>query len=234
MMQYFFCEDLNIGSNVLSPEESRHCVKSLRLGAGDEIYVTDGAGGLYKARITKPDARKCEYEMDEQVKAEDETTPKIHMAVALTKNMNRFEWFLEKATEIGVNEITPLICRKSERTFANLGRLHGILVSAIKQSQRVWLPKLNDPESMKSLVEKKEDHKGFIAWMGEGDNRELKDTYQRGENAIILIGPEGDFTPEEVQLCLDHGYEPVMLGTHRLRTETAALVALQTVNLINQ
>lgn len=233
-MPYFYCEDLNSGSNVLSPEESRHCIKSLRLGAGDEIFLTDGAGGLCKAKITKPDARKCEYEIDKQIKTEAETTPKIHMAVALTKNMNRFEWFLEKATEIGVNEITPLICRKSERTFANLGRLHGILVSAIKQSQRVWLPRLNEPESMKSLVERKKDHKGYIASMDEGDNRELKDTYQRGENAIIFIGPEGDFTPEEVQLCLDRGFEPVMLGKYRLRTETAALVALQTVNLINQ
>lgn len=116
-MPYFYCEDLNSGSNVLSPEESRHCIKSLRLGAGDEIFLTDGAGGLCKAKITKPDARKCEYEIDKQIKTEAETTPKIHMAVALTKNMNRFEWFLEKATEIGVNEITPLICRKSERTF---------------------------------------------------------------------------------------------------------------------
>lgn len=234
MIQYFYCEGLNFGSKVLSPEESRHCVKSLRLGAGDEIFLTDGAGGLYNARITKPDARKCEYEIDQQIKTEAETTTKIHMAVALTKNMNRFEWFLEKATEIGVHEITPLVCRKSERTVANVSRLHGILVSAIKQSQRVWLPRLNNPESMKSLLEKKEDHKGYIAWMGEGDNKELKDTYQRGENAVILIGPEGDFTPEEVQLCRDRGFKPVMLGAHRLRTETAALVALQTVNLLNQ
>jgi 16S rRNA (uracil1498-N3)-methyltransferase len=234
MMQYFYCEDFKNGLNILSPEESRHCVKSLRLGAGDEIFLTDGAGGLCKARITHPDARKCAYEIDKQMEAEAESTPKIHMAVALTKNMNRFEWFLEKATEMGVNQITPLISRKSERTVVNSGRLHGILISAIKQSQRVWIPKLNTPESMKSLVERQQDKKGYIAWMGSGDSPELKDAYQKGEDAVILIGPEGDFTPDEVQLCLDRGFKPVMLGKYRLRTETAALVALQTVNIINQ
>jgi 16S rRNA (uracil1498-N3)-methyltransferase len=234
MKHLFYCHDINFGAGILSTEESRHCIRSLRLGAGDEIYLTNGAGILYKAMITRPDPGKCEYKITEQVESEAQRSPGLHMAVALTRNISRFEWFLEKATEIGVNEITPMICSKSERNTANMNRLQGILISAIKQSQRVWLPRLNHPESFNSIVEKTTGHTGYIAWLGDRKAPQLKDVYNKGDHAVILIGPEGDFTPEEVQLSLGRGLKPVMLGQFRLRTETAALVAVLTFNLLNQ
>jgi 16S rRNA (uracil1498-N3)-methyltransferase len=234
MMQLFYCQNINSGPYILSREESRHCVRSLRLGEGDEIYLTDGMGGLYRALVIEPDPNKCTYTISGRVESEPAVSPQIHMAVALTKNMNRFEWFLEKATEVGVSEITPLICWKSERAVANMNRLQGILISAIKQSQRVWLPKLNDPEPFTSVIVKNTGSRGFIAWMGEGVGQQLKGACSKGENAVVLIGPEGDFTQEEVQQAIDHHYIPVLLGKYRLRTETAALVALQTIHFVNQ
>jgi len=233
-MQLFYCQNINSDPYILSQDESRHCVKSLRLGEGDEIFLTDGMGKLYRALIDEPDPKKCTCTITGQAEAEPALSPKIHMAVALTKNMNRFEWFLEKATEVGISEITPLICRKSERDVANMSRLQGILISAIKQSQRVWLPKLNNPERFTSFLGENKGYRGYIAWMGEGVGQQLKDGCSKGEDTIILIGPEGDFTQEEVHQSVDSGFVPVLLGQYRLRTETAALVALQTFHFINQ
>lgn len=231
-MQIFYTPDIDIKQE-LTEEESGHCVRVLRLKEGDEILLTDGKGFFYKATITNAHPKLCEFEIIETIKQEALWPFYLHIAVAPTKNMDRMEWFAEKATEIGIDAITCLNCRFSERKEVKTARLEKILVSAMKQSQKATLPVLTGMTDFKKFVQQPFDGRKFIAHCEEGEKLLLKDTYKPGENALVLIGPEGDFSPEEIKLAIENGFEPISLGKSRLRTETAALVACHTLQVLN-
>ncbi|MBE9491864.1 MAG: RNA methyltransferase, partial [Bacteroidetes bacterium] len=157
-----------------------------------------------------------------------------HLAIAPTKNINRFEWFLEKATEIGIDEISPIICDHSERKTLKTDRLNKILITAIKQSIKVYLPKLNSPLTFNEFIQKPCSSFKFIACIDEEHQLNLKKAYQKGKDVVIIIGPEGDFSREEIKLAKELKYLPISLGKSRLRTETAAIVACHTIQLLNE
>lgn len=205
----------------LSEEESKHICRVLRLKENDTIEILDGLGRIFYCIIALADPKKCNV----KVQSFTEDPPPeygIHIAIAPTKNIDRIEWFAEKATEIGITEITFLSCKNSERTKINEERIQRILVAAMKQSKRTFLPKLNSLLSFSSFVTANQN--GLIAYCGETEKATLKSAYQR-VNCPILIGPEGDFHSQEVKLALENGYKTITLGENRLRTETAAIVA---------
>lgn len=221
-------------ANVLPEEESLHAVKVLRLQAGDYIIVVDGVGGYHKARITLAHHKRCAFEILESQPEFGKRDYKLHIAIAPTKNMERLEWFVEKATEIGIDEITPIICRFSERKMVKDERLEKIIVSAAKQSVKAYFPKLNQQCSFDELLKNHQASQKFIAHCYEQDKRLLQTEITKSSDVLILIGPEGDFSEEEVQKAVALGFIPVSLGESRLRTETAGVVACHTVALLNQ
>ncbi|MEX0315639.1 MAG: 16S rRNA (uracil(1498)-N(3))-methyltransferase [Allomuricauda sp.] len=213
-------------------EESKHIVKVLRKKEGDILHITNGKGHLFEAKILIADLRKCKA----QIISEDKSIPKrhkLHLAVAPTKMNDRYEWFLEKATEIGIDEITPIVCEHSERKTLKLERMERVLQSAMKQSLQTFLPKLNPPISYKEFLQQEMEGLKFIAHCGEGEKMELKRRVAADKDVTILIGPEGDFSLSEITLALEKRFVPVSLGNTRLRTETAAIVACSTVSIIN-
>ena len=232
-MYLFYNPDISSDKYILPEPESKHCIKVLRLKTGDTIHLTDGMGKLCETRIIDDNIKKCTLEIIRVQKEVGKRNYKIHIAVAPTKNISRFEWFLEKATEIGIDEITPVICEHSERKLIKTERLNKVITSAMKQSLKTYYPKLNKAIKYKDFI--KNDFKGnkFIAYCTDEYRNTLKNIYQKGTDALILIGPEGDFSEEEIKKAINTGYTPVSLGESRLRTETAALVACFTVNLMN-
>lgn len=232
-MHVFYTPDIQV-SNELPEEEAQHCTRVLRLNIGDEITLTDGKGNFYQAEITAATNKRCQVAIKETRYQEPLWPCHLHIAMAPTKNMDRNEWFAEKATEIGFDELTFLNCRFSERKVIKTERISKILVSAIKQSLKARLPKLNEMTDFHTFIQ--QDFKGqkFIAHCYEGEKKQLKEALTPGEDALVLIGPEGDFSEEEVQKAIEHGFVPISLGKSRLRTETAALVACHTLNLMNQ
>lgn len=231
-MQIFYTPDIAVNPE-LPEEEAGHCIRVLRLTEGDEILLTDGKGTFYKAAISRAHHKHCEVFILESWQQPALWNFRLHIAVAPTKNMDRMEWFAEKATEIGIDAITCLNCRFSERREIKPARLEKILISAMKQSQKATLPQLEGMTDFKSFVSQPFDGRKFIAHCEDGDKTLLKQTYRPGENALVLIGPEGDFSPEEIELALQQGFEPISLGESRLRTETAALVACHTIHVLN-
>ena len=232
-MQIFYTPEI-AANQELPEEEAGHCIRVLRLTEGDEILLTDGKGVFYKAAISRAHHKHCEVSILESWQQPALWNFRLHIAVAPTKNMDRMEWFAEKATEIGIDAITCLNCRFSERREIKPARLEKILVSAMKQSQKATLPQLEGMTDFKSFVSQPFDGRKFIAHCENGDKTLLKQTYRPGENVLVLIGPEGDFSPEEIELALKKGFEPISLGESRLRTETAALVACHTIHVLNQ
>ena len=230
-MQLFYLENPK-DEIILSAEESKHATKVLRKKEGDILNFTDGKGYFYKAKITVADTRKCRLEIVSSQQKEKQHNYHLHIAIAPTKNMDRFEWFLEKATEIGIDEITPIICSRSERKVIKTERCNKILLSAMKQSLKFHLPKLNEAISFNDFI--KQDFNGtkYIAHCEDGEKKELK-TVDKTEKHLILIGPEGDFSQKEIDLAFKNQFKAVSLGTSRLRTETAGLVAVHTINLKN-
>ena len=233
-MQLFYNPRLDGSATQFSfgSEESKHIVKVLRKKEGDLLHITNGNGDLYKAEILEANPKACKAEIRQTQKHH----PKmfwLHMAVAPTKMNDRFEWFLEKVTEIGVNEITPIICEHSERKTVKRERMERVIQSAMKQSLRTFLPKLNEAVSFSDFLE--QEHRGlrFIAHCEKEEKVELKRRVAADKDITILIGPEGDFSHLEIQKAYEKGFVSVSLGEARLRTETAAIVACSTVNLIN-
>lgn len=215
-------------------DESKHIVKVLRKNAGDVLEVTNGRGFLFSVRITEANPNRCRAEIISSEKEKPDNWH-LHLAVAPTKMNDRYEWFLEKATEIGMHEVTPVICDHSERKHVKLNRFERVLQSAMKQSLHLRLPKLNQAENLEEFLKKDISGQKFIAHCEEGMQRfQLKEKINTSAEVTILIGPEGDFSPEEIKLALQHGWQPVSLGNSRLRTETAAIVACHTVALANQ
>lgn len=217
----------------LPADEAIHAAKVLRLKSGDSLTLTDGNGSMAKALLEDNNPKSCTIRL---IEAEFSEEPKfrLHLAVAPTKNIARFEWFLEKATEFGLAEITPVYCDHSEREKLRTDRLMKVLVSAMKQSLKSRLPKLNEPVALDKVITGPAISKRFIAWVDDLPRPHLKDACKPGTDVLVLIGPEGDFSQREIKLALDHEFKPVSLGKARLRTETAALASCFIVNLLNE
>lgn len=234
-MNMFYCPQAALNEYCeLDVQESHHLIKVLRKKQGEELYVFDGKGNLFDARIERIGKKTTTIHLVRHVERQEDNRPRLHIAVAPPKNMERFEWLLEKITEIGVSEITPLLCKHSERRELRTDRLERILVSACKQSMHLTLPKLNTfirfeefTAAVNSGIRK------YIAYCN-AKSIHLKDAYHGGFDAVILIGPEGDFTKEEVLLAEKREYETVSLGKSRLRLETAAVYATVVFNLANE
>jgi 16S rRNA (uracil1498-N3)-methyltransferase len=218
---------------VFDKEESKHIIKVLRKKEGDILHVTNGLGALFTTVITIASDHKCTVKIMSFEK--QKALPyRLHLAVAPTKMNERYEWFLEKATEIGIQEITPIICEHSERKVIKIDRFQKIVESAMKQSLHYHLPKLNEPLTFKEFVTTQKTSQRYIAHCEDTDKRSLKNELQTHQDVLILIGPEGDFSVKEIQLALAHDFIPVSLGATRLRTETAAVVACHSVVFKNE
>jgi len=234
-MQLFYNPDIKAADTTFTfdKEESRHIVKVLRKKEGDKIQITNGLGLMFESEIMFASERKCEVRIIKE-EAFDPTPYYLHLAVAPTKLNDRYEWFLEKATEIGIHEITPIICEHSERTNFKAERFEKILQTAMKQSLQCYLPKLNEPVPYAAFVNEAREGQLFIAHCEEMDKKLLKTEIQAKMRITILIGPEGDFSTKEIKLALEKNYVPVSLGHTRLRTETAAIVAAHSVAFVNE
>ena len=216
---------------LLSEEESKHAMRVLRLGTGDAVELLDGRGGHYRAEIAEANPKRCQLRIIQH----EAIAPRAHfthIAVAPTKNIDRMEWFVEKAVEVGVERITFLRCARSERRELKLERLEKIAISALKQSGQAWLPQLDDMTDIAAFVAAATPEITFIAHLEEGERTALAQVAGAGPGCCVLIGPEGDFTPGEIALALGRGIRPVTLGASRLRTETAALAAVFTAQII--
>ncbi|WP_297328019.1 16S rRNA (uracil(1498)-N(3))-methyltransferase [uncultured Bacteroides sp.] len=232
-MHVFYTPNIQTDTE-LPEEEAAHAIRVLRLQIGDEVRLTDGNGHFYRAEISVVSNKRCFVQLMETLPQPPLWGGHLHIAMAPTKNMDRTEWFVEKATEIGFDELTFLNCRFSERKIIKTERISKILISAIKQSLKARLPKLNEMTDFNKFIIQPFKGQKFIAHCYEGEKPLLKDIIRKGEDALVLIGPEGDFSEEEVKKALVNGYTPISLGQSRLRTETAALVACHILNLQNQ
>lgn len=235
-MQLFYNPEISEDAETFffDREESKHIIKVLRKKEGDNLFVTNGLGFLFKTEIILASDVKCQVKIVSSEKS-NPLNYTLHLAVAPTKMNDRFEWFLEKATEIGISEITPIICEHSERKIIKTDRFDKIILSAMKQSLQYYLPKLNDPISFKDFIKKQKiEGLNLIAHCEETDKKSLKSVLKPNQNVTILIGPEGDFSEKEINLALENNYIPVTLGNTRLRTETAAVVACHSVVFANE
>jgi 16S rRNA (uracil1498-N3)-methyltransferase len=214
-------------------EESKHIVKVLRKKEGGKIFITNGLGYLFESEIIMASEKKCEVKITKET-FQEPTTFYTHIAVAPTKMNDRLEWFLEKATEIGIHEITPIICDHSERKVYKIDRAEKIIQAAMKQSLHYYIPKINEPVSLSQFIKSNITGQKFIAHCEETDKKSFKNEVKRDEKITILIGPEGDFSTKEINFAIENKFIPVTLGITRLRTETAALVACHTIALINE
>jgi 16S rRNA (uracil1498-N3)-methyltransferase len=235
-MQLFYNSEISTETTQITFDkiESKHIVRVLRKKESDILKITNGKGVLFDVKITVASDKKC---LAEIINAEEKPKPwnyYLHVAIAPTKKIDRIEWFLEKATEIGIDEITPIICANSERKFVKIERFEKIIQSAMKQSLKCTLPKLNAPVKFNEFINQNFDGKVCIAHCEEQEKKLLKATINPLENTTILIGPEGDFSLEEIKKAFTKKMIPISLGESRLRTETAALVAVQNVSFINQ
>lgn len=225
MAPFFFEENLSASHElILSEESSRHAVQVLRMKEGELIMITNGKGQMLSTEITLADKKRTKVSIIHNDFSE-RPAPEVAIAISLIKNTNRFEWFIEKATEIGVSAIIPLICNRSEKVRFKPERIRSILISAMLQSQQSWLPEICQPAKLSDVVNEKNYKQKFIAHCLEKEKRQLKDIVKKDVSKIILIGPEGDFTEEEIEHALHQNYIPVSLGETRLRTETAGIAA---------
>ena len=234
-MQLFYAADFTTPEYMLSEEESRHAVKVLRLMEGDTLHITDGKGNLYRCEVASAHQKHCLVRVVEHFEEFEKLPYRLTMAVAPTKNIDRYEWFLEKATEIGVAEFVPIVGEHSERKVIKHDREEKVITSAVKQSLKAYHPVLAELTPFDKLVKSEFAGRKFIAHCGDAvkEKKYLASTLKKGEDALILIGPEGDFSPAEVALAVENGFEEITLGTQRFRTETAAVVAVDMVSIVN-
>jgi 16S rRNA (uracil1498-N3)-methyltransferase len=233
-MHIFYTPELSGTTYTLDETESKHCVRVLRLEQGDEITLVDGRGGFFTAEIVDTNPKRCAVKMIKSELNFGLRNFQVHIAIAPTKNIERIEWFLEKATEIGINRVTPLLCRFSERKEIKTERLEKVMVSAMKQSLKAYLPQLDPLTKFNDFISQPFDGQKFIAHCDEQHRDLLKKLVVPNQKYLILIGPEGDFSSEEIELAIKAGFHPVSLGDSRLRTETAGVVACHTFNLLNE
>lgn len=228
----FYTPDI-ASSLELPEEEGKHAIRVLRKTEGDEIYLTDGKGYFYDAKIIDANPKHCFVEIINRLEAPKSWNFNLQIAFAPTKNIDRTEWFAEKATEIGIDRFSPILSRYSERKEIKASRIEKILISAMKQSQKAILPQLDEMTPFDRLIKQGFDGKKFIAHCHAGKKSMLKEVYNKGENAFVFIGPEGDFSEQEVEAAIKAGFQPISLGQSRLRTETAALVACHSIHALN-
>lgn len=234
-MQLFYAPDITLPLYTLGEEESKHCVRVLRLGEGDQLHLTDGRGNMHLCEVVDAHPKRCSVKVVSTEYEFEKMNYRLVMAVAPTKNIERFEWFLEKATEIGVSEIIPLETAHSERRTIKLEREQRVITSAVKQSLKAYHPELHDMTEFRKVLDMPFEGRRFIAHCGNAVKGKsyLAKSISAGENVMILIGPEGDFSPEEVAVAVKCGFEEITLGHQRLRTETAAVVAVTMVATVN-
>ena len=236
-MHLFLSDDTSAPYATLLPDESRHCLRVLRMTVGDEVWVTSGDGTMCRARISSPDDKGCEVEIIERLANYQPRPFHLHLAVAPTKNNARLEWFVEKAVEIGIDRITPVICDHSERTNLKTDRLIKLALSAMKQSLKASRPVIDEPTKLLDFLRLQGDptpsQQRFVCYCAGDDRRTLRQLYTPSTDALVLIGPEGDFSQHEIDTALQLGFQPVTLGNSRLRTETAALYATTVLNFMN-
>jgi 16S rRNA (uracil1498-N3)-methyltransferase len=231
-MQLFFQENIENDSIIyFSQEESQHIAKVLRLNINETIDITDGKGSLFNSIIIDNNPKKCIAKVIEKQVVINQRPYKLHIALAPTKNIERFEWFVEKAVEIGIDQITPIICRFSERKILKLERIEKIIISAMKQSQKFFKPKLNDVISLEKFLKIQNNDSKFIAYCKANDNFS---SYILDENLTFLVGPEGGFSEQEFNNASNFGYKPLKINNFRLRTETAGVFIAASVNYIFQ
>ena len=231
-MNLFYQPSIQQGIFHLDSTESKHCTKVLRKKAGDKIHITDGKGFLYEAVITLADPAECRFEI-QQKKTETIKSYSIHIAISPTKHPDRLEWFVEKAVELGVDRITIMNCEHTEQSHYKLERLEKIAISAMKQSLRVTLPNIEGPKDFKMVIDDPYAALKFIAHIDASNPDHLKNIARPHSEYLILIGPEGDFSPDELRLAAAKKFKKVNLGSNRLRTETAGLAACNILNLVN-
>ena len=235
-MHLFYTPDINPihPQYFLTEEESKHAIRVLRLAVGSVVQLIDGRGGLYDAEIIDAHPKRTILQINKVTTPYQQRNHYLHIAIAPTKNIERLEWFLEKASEIGIDEISLIICQRSERKEAKAERLNKIITAAIKQSIKAYHPILNEPRSLTELLKQPFDGQKFIAHCEDDDKLNLKTTLETHCRYLILIGPEGDFARNEIDMALQNGFKAITLGNSRLRTETAALEACFEVNFLNR
>lgn len=232
-MELFYDPDFSNNNFTLNEEESKHCIQVLRHKAGDQVNVINGAGILFIGTIIDAHPKRCKIEVSDK----QEFAPQsfhLHIGIAPTKNIDRFEWFVEKATEIGIHQITPLLCKHSERQQLRNDRIEKIIVAAAKQSLKFHVPILNPLTPFQTFINQQHEGQRFIAHCADSEKILLKNAYSIKSNVTLLIGPEGDFSTDEIKNALAHNFKPISLGENRLRTETAGIVACHTIQLLNE
>lgn len=232
-MHLFHCPDLLADLVELPDEEAHHAIAVLRLPTGTRIGLINGAGTRAEGTIETIAKRACMVQITARTAVPPERSARIHLAMAPTKQMDRFEWFVEKAVEVGVDRITPLVTDRTERAKLRIDRLQRVAISAMKQSQRAWLPRIDELTTVEQLLAQELPDQRFFGWCA-GEHRSLMDVYGVHDHALLLIGPEGDFTAEEAGLLRSNGFGAVAIGNARLRTETAALAACTWMSLAQQ
>lgn len=233
-MNLFYAPDLSGDFCTLGVEESNHCVRVLRLGVGDGVELVDGCGTLCRGVIERADAKACGVRITERRTEYGKRPYRLHIAIAPTKNIDRMAWMLEKCTEMGVDEVTMLRAAHSERTEVKMERMEKVVVAAMKQSQKAYLPQLNPMTTFSGFMRDRREQYRFIAHCREGEKVRLDEVYRGGGEVVALIGPEGDFSEEEVRLALAGGFRAITLGQSRLRTETAGIVVCHSIQFINR
>lgn len=232
-MHVFYTPDILSDTYTFNEEERRHGVQVLRLSAGDQVILVDGIGGYYTAAVTTATKKQLSVQVLSVKNGYNKRSFTLHVAVAPTKNIERIEWFIEKATELGIDEISMILCERSERRVVKEDRLNKVITAAVKQSMQAYHPVLHPTITFKEFISRQSGHV-FIAHCGGGDKCTIQSALPRGEQCTILIGPEGDFSDAELALALANGCVPISLGTNRLRTETAALAACFEANFVNR
>lgn len=235
-MQLYYAHDIDTPYVTLDAAESHHCVKVMRMRIGDLLHLTNGEGVLATAHVVEADAAACVVAIDNRAEHYGRRGWSLRLAVAPTKNADRMEWLFEKAVEMGVDRFTPIVCERSERRQLKRERLEKIAVSAMKQSLKTYLPVIDDPVPLAALMASLAPDDGTcrLVCHCDGDRMRLTDCYRPMQDALVLVGPEGDFSPDEIGAALASGFHPVTLGDSRLRTETAALFATAAIHLLNQ
>ncbi len=233
-MNLFYCPDILETRAVLSAEESAHCIRVLRMRLGDSLNLIDGKGHLYEGIIEEPDPSKCRVTITRKEIMPPQRKSKLHIAIAPTKSIDRFEWFVEKAIEIGIDEITPVICQRSERRSIKTDRLDRLVISTMKQAKVFHKPEIHMPISFPGFIALQVNYASkIIAHCNESEKYDIKRILYPEKNITVLIGPEGDFTPDEIKCATDAGFIPADLGQNRLRTETAGILVCSAFNFIN-
>ncbi len=234
-MQIFYAPGINGDSYMLDEHESKHCIRVLRMVRGTAVRLIDGNGNLYEGTISDPDPKKCLITVSDVKHNFEKRNYRLNLAISPLKNPERFEWFIEKSVEIGIDEITPVICKNTEKKSVKRERIESIIISAMKQSLKALKPVLNEPVNLENFISRSSDAVLMIAHCRDSIERSrISDVCRKGQNTIIMIGPEGDFSEEEILSAIKAGFVPVHLGTSRLRTETAGIAACHSIYFINQ